>query len=335
MSAKLEFYTVDIANGKRTKIEGAMAFGNLFKGTQTRVPITIFNNGDTTAYKPVCSIKQYPDGEYAPVEWKKLSFNQNTDYGVSLELPDIEPKSWLKGKTVQFENFENYPVVAGTKPDMSWLLWEGTSFGWEVYNGWLQHNPDTVNGKALWTDLSVAADFTFEIEISSINGTWSGLLVRDEGDSDTGYIILIQCMNEYLGNIPSDEGVIQIWSGSYSQGIDTWDLLWQSTSIGQVKTRAPFKLVMEDNVFKFWYIDTSSEQPMYTWTDDNYTHVKASRPAILCHASAGSARITFDNIRMSVDNDEGIIWIQNEVPKETELFAQQLTLLDIEYGDVE
>lgn len=335
MSANLEFYAVDLDTAARTKLEGSFSFGNIFKGAQKKAAITIFNNGDTTAVAPKCSIKEYPDESGLPVQWKKLSFNKNTGYNLSLSLPDIEPKSWLKGQTVQFEDFNNYPVVAGTKPDMSWLLTEGTAYGWEVYNGWLQHNPDTINGKALWTELSSAADFTFEIEISSINGTWSGLLVRDEGDSDTGYIILIQCQDQYLGNIPSDEGVIQVWSGSYSQGIDSWDLLYQSNSVGKVKTRAPFKLVVENNVFKFWYNDTAAESPLYTFVDVEYTHVNASRPIVLCHASAGSARITFDNIKMSVDNDEGVIYIQNDVPKDTPLFSQQLTLLDIEYGDVQ
>ena len=47
MAVDLEFYSIDEASGAKTKLNDVYGFGNLFKGTQKRVPITIFNNGDS------------------------------------------------------------------------------------------------------------------------------------------------------------------------------------------------------------------------------------------------------------------------------------------------
>lgn len=131
MAVNLEYYEIDEASGVKTEIN-AVSFGNMFKGTRKKIPITIFNKGDTTAVSPVVTVKQFPNGSNECYTWKKVSFDKEKNFGTTLKLLDIEPNSWLKGKDVQFEDFNNYPTIAGTKPDQSWLLWEGTDFGWEV-----------------------------------------------------------------------------------------------------------------------------------------------------------------------------------------------------------
>ena len=336
MAVDLEFYSIDEASGAKTKLNDVYGFGNLFKGTQKRVPITIFNNGDSPAITPKARIAQYPTGGYTECfKWKKLSFMKNGNYTTSLELPDIAPQSWLKGKDVAFEDFNNYPTVAGTKPDQSWLLWKGTDFAWEVYNGWLQHNVDTQDGRALWTNLYKAKDFDFSMRVTVRDNVYAGVILRDEGDSDTGYIVLVQGITGHLGNIPSNEGVIQVFSGKFTDGINGWRQLYKSPSIGIRGTHDYFKVRLTGNRFDFWYKNEGSQSPLYSFIDEENLHTKASKPIICCHAGFGSVLTYFDDISMEVENDEGVIWIENTVDSKTPLFSTQYSVLDIEYGGVE
>ena len=61
MAVKLEYYQIDPASKVKTKITNALSFGNMFKGTNKKIPIAIFNAGDTEAVSPTVSIKEYPD----------------------------------------------------------------------------------------------------------------------------------------------------------------------------------------------------------------------------------------------------------------------------------
>lgn len=336
MAVKLEYYLIDEASGTKQKLGGSLSFGNMFKGSQSKIPITIFNAGDTTAYSPVVTIKQYPGSKYNECyTWKKLSFDKTDGYQYTLTLPDIPPNSWLRGKDVQSEDFNNYPVVAGTKPDQSWLLWEGTSLAWEVYNGWLQHNVDTQDGRALWTELSSAADFEFSMRVTIRDDVYGGLIVRDEGDSDTGYIILIQAVKSELGYVASNEGVIQVYSGKFTNGMNSWRKLYTSSTIGIRGTHDYFKVKLTGNVFEFWYKNEGDENPKFRFIDTNNYHTKASRPIIVCHAGFGSVLTYFDDIRMEVENDNGVIWIDNQVDAKTGVYNLQYSLLDVSYGGVE
>ena len=47
----LEYYQIDEASGLKTKLNNAMSFGNMFKGTRQLIPITVYNNGDTADIK--------------------------------------------------------------------------------------------------------------------------------------------------------------------------------------------------------------------------------------------------------------------------------------------
>lgn len=139
LTVKLEYYQIDETSGMKVKLNDTLSFGNMFKGTQKKIPITIFNSGDTTAVSPVVSIAQYPLGNYVDCfKWKKISFDKEKNYSISLKLPDIQPKSWLIGKEVQFEDFNSYPTIAGTRPDQAWLLWKGTDFAWEVIASYIK-----------------------------------------------------------------------------------------------------------------------------------------------------------------------------------------------------
>lgn len=336
MTVKLEYYQIDPSSKRKNQIMGALSFGNMFKGTNKKVPITIFNAGDTEAISPVVSIQEYPDGSFTePYKWKKVSFDEAKNYQNTLKLPTIKPGSWLEGETIQYEDFNNYPVVAGTKPDQSWLLWEASPFAWEVYNGWLQHNIDAIDGRALWTDLSSAKDFTFSIKVTIRDGVYGGLILRDEGDSNTGYIVLIQAMPEHLGAIVKNEGVIQVFSGKFTEGIDKWKELYKSPSVGIRGTHDYFKVRLTDNVFEFWYNNPNSETPLYSFTETERLHTKASKPIICCHAGLGSAKTYFDEVKMSVPNEDGVIWIENNVDKDSSLFGTQMSIFNVDFGGVE
>lgn len=332
----LEYYSIDEASGLKTKLNNAMSFGNIFKGTRKLVPITIFNNGDTTAVSPSVSIQEYPIGNYTECyKWKKISFSKTDGYVTNLKLPDIQPKSWLKGKDVVMEDFNNYPVIAGTKPDQTWLLWAGTNFAWEVYNGWLQHNIDTVDGRALWTSLYSAKDFEFSMRVTVRDGVYAGVILRDEGDSNTGYIVLVQAIQSQLGDVARAEGVIQVFSGKFTEGMSTWKQLYKSPSIGVRGTHDYFKVKLSGNRFDFWYKNEDSDSPLYSFIDEANTHTRASKPVICCHAGFGSVLTYFDDVKMEVENNNGIIWIENTVDSKTPVFGAQYSSLNVEYGGVE
>lgn len=335
MAVKLEYYKIDEASGQKEKLNDVLGFGNMFKGTQRKIPITIFNTGDTDAVSPVVSVGQYSNNFSECYKWKKISFDKNQNFTTSLKLPNIKANSWLSGKTIQFEDFNNYPTVAGTKPDQSWMLWEGTAFGWEVYNGWLQHNVDVQDGRALWTEFSSAKDFEFSMRVTIRDGVYGGVILRSEGDSDTGYIVLVQSMEGHLGNVNKKEGVIQVFSGKFTDGINSWKQLYKSPSIGARGTHDYFKVKLNGNRFDFWYKNEDSETPLYSFIDENNTHEKASKPVICVHAGFGSVLTYFDDIKMEIDNEDGVIWIENTVDSKTEVFGTQYTLLNMDYGGVE
>ena len=57
---------------------------------------------------------------------------------------------------------------------------------------------------------------------------------------------------------------------------------------------------------------------------------------MLCtHAGFGSVLVYFDDIKQEVANENGQIWIQNQVDVKTPVFSTQRTLLSVEYGGVE
>ena len=336
MAVDLQYYLVDQTNGQKSRINDVVSFGNMFKGSQSKVCITVFNAGDTTAVSPVMEIQQYPTGNYSEChQWKQISMNETDGYSRRLELPDIKPNSWLEGKDIVAEDFNNYPQVAGTKPDQTWLLWKQSDSAWEVYNGWLQHNVDSMDGRALWTELISAKDYDFYIKMTVRDGVYSGVIMRDEGDSNTGYIILIQGMSGYLGDVQSNEGVIQVFDGKFTDGIESWELLYTSPSVGIRGTHDPFRIRLTGNKFEFWYGDDSTPSPKYSWIDTEYRHAKASKPVLCTHAGFGSVLVYFDDIKQEVANENGQIWIQNQVDVKTPVFSTQRTLLSVEYGGVE
>lgn len=132
MAVDLEFYQVDPYTKQKTLIVNGYSLGNLFKGSQSKFAFTIYNKGDTTAVSPLVSFKRYQGSSEEPLKWKSVSFMENTNYADSLSLPDIKPNSWLTGKDVYSEDFQNYPVVAGTPLSSDWLTWQGVDKTWEV-----------------------------------------------------------------------------------------------------------------------------------------------------------------------------------------------------------
>ena len=199
----------------------------------------------------------------------------------------------------------------------------------------MQHNIDSIDGRALWTELSTAKDFTFSMKVTIRDGIYGGLILRDEGDSNTGYIVLVQAMPEHLGNVMRNEAVIQVFSGKFTDGIDSWRELYKSPTVGQRGTHDYFKVRLEGNKFDFWYNNEKSETPLYSFTDTENLHTKPSKPIICVHAGLGSAKSYFDDVRMSVVNKDGVVWIENSTDKDTKIFGTQYSVLNVEYGGVE
>jgi len=332
----LEFYVVEPSTGLQTKIENAYDFGSLFKGTQKRVPFAIFNSGDETAVKPRVSITEYfQSGKdfRECVTWKKLSLNENIGYGTSIQLPDILPNSWMQGKDIYFEDFSAYPNAAGTKPDQNWMLWSGNEYVWEIYSGYLQHNVDSQQSRALWNALPSAKDFEFSMRVTVRNSVYAGVILRDIGDYDTGYIVLVQGQAGYFTNDMSQgEGVIQVWSGKFSTGIGGWTLLYQSPSIGIRGTHDFFKVKLTDNRFDFWYQNEFSEEPLFSFIDDERTYNGVAKPIICSHPGSGSILIYFDDIKVEVPTTTGLLWVENNVNLNTKVFGTQYSIVNFDFG---
>lgn len=334
----LEFYAVEPSTGIKTKIENTYDMGSLFKGTQKKIPIAIFNSGDETAIAPRVVISEYFQAgkDYSEcVRWKKVSLNENVGYATSVQLPDILPNSWMQGKDLYIEDFTSYPNAAGTKPDQNWMLWAGNEYVWEIYSGYLQHNVDSQLSRALWGALPSAKNFEFSMKITVRNGVFAGVILRDIGDYDTGYIVLVQGQSQYFTDgMSAGEGVIQVWSGKFSLGVANWDLLYQSPSIGIRGTHDYFKVKLNDNRFDFWYGNEHSDEPLYSFIDEARTYNGSAKPVICSHPGSGSILIYFDDIRMEVPNVNGLVWIDNSVNLDTKVFGVQYSIFDVRYGGV-
>jgi hypothetical protein len=339
LGVELQYYAVDSSSGLKTKIENALDFGNIFKGGEVKKSIAIYNAGDETAVTPSVSIAEFVQtgkNYKEALTWKTLSFDENSGYSTKLSLPDIKPKSWMTGKDIYMEDFSGYTTATGQRPDQAWTLWQGNEYVWQVYSGYLMHNTDTMPSRALWTVLPEALNCTISCKITVRNGVFAGFILRDAGDYDTGYIVLVQGLPQYLtpSNVPLNEGVIQVWQGKFSQGIDAWTLLYQSGSVGVRGTHDYFKIVLDDNKFLFYYGNESATIPNYSWVDENRTYMNASKPVLACHAGTGSILIYYDDIRMEVPTAEGRIWIKDTVNSETTVFGEQQTVFKVDFGGV-
>lgn len=333
MSVNLKFYSVD-DSGKKKELSGTASFGNIYKGNQSIMRLAIFNEGDSTAFSPILSIKQYGNYKDSP-SWKSLAFDDAaTDWKQELQLEDIDANSWLKGYDERAENRSSYSTAAGTSPDDSWQLWQSAKGYWNVYNGYLQHYPDSQDGRAAWGSFLSARDFEFSLKISVRANTYAGVIVRDTGDKDTGYIVLIQGIQEYFKDqsIPSSDGVIQVYSGTFSKGHDQWKLLYESPSIGVRGTHDPFKFAIQGNKFKFWYNNDFESDPLYEWTDVAETYMEAAKPVICTHAGYGTSINYFDDLKQRVANENGRVYVKSEIPAETSLYGLQYCLMDVTYG---
>lgn len=333
MAVDLKFYSVD-ENGSKKELSGVASFGNIYKGNQSIMELAIYNAGDSTAFSPVLSIKQYGDNKTAP-SWKSLSFDSSsTDWVQELELDDIEPHSWLRGYDIQTEDWSSYSTAAGTSPSDDWILWQSAKGYFNVYNGYLQHYPDSQDGRASWGKFSIASDFEFSLKISVRANTYAGIICRHNGDSDTGYIVLVQGIQDYFqdNSLTTAEGVIQIYSGKFSAGHDSWKLLYESPSIGIRGTHDPFKMKLKGNTFSFWYNTDFNNEPQFVWSDPDYTYTVASRPVICTHAGYGTSINYFDDLQMRVENANGRVYVKSEIPESTELYGLQYCLLDVTCG---
>jgi DeoR/GlpR family transcriptional regulator of sugar metabolism len=75
----LQFYYIDEASGQKIKIDNNLNLGSLFKGTESKIPIAIYNNGDEAAISPQAKIFEFfQSGKdfSESVEWKKLSLSK-------------------------------------------------------------------------------------------------------------------------------------------------------------------------------------------------------------------------------------------------------------------
>ena len=339
MAVNLNYYIYEEATGLKTPIGDAYDLGSLFKGSESKTGIAIFNSGDETAIKPMVSIGEFiqQDANFKEsVTWKSLSLDKNAGFTTNkLSLPDIPSNSWMSGKDIYFEDFSGYSINSGAKPDQTWTLWEGNSYVWQVYSGYLLHNIDTQPSRATWNILPTAVDFTFSCKVTVRDGVYAGVILRDTGDSDTGYIVLIQGQAQYFNSgIPQGEGVIQVWKGKFSQGIENCTLMYQSGSIGIRGTHDYFKVALIGNKFEFYYGNEYAIIPNYAFVDSANTYTNSSRPILACHAGTGSVLIYYDDIKMEIPTQNGLVWINNKVNNTTQVFGTQKSIFKMEFGGV-
>lgn len=344
MAVNLKYYYLEESSGLEIPIKDnptrpdlgpTVEFGALFRGNQAKVGIKIFNEGDTPTAFTTASIGEFNmDGEVYPdaYKWKKISLSKTMGFETRISLPDIQPNSWMTGKDIFTEDFSKYPPDLGVQPDIDWKLWGGHKT-WEIYSGYLQHNTDNQTGRALWDALPTAKDYEFSTKITVRDGVWAGYIMRDNGDYNTGYIILVQGDEKYFPKgMNKGEGVLQVWSGKFTDGIDKWTLLYQSKSIGIRGTHDYFKVRLKDNRFDFWYKDEKAQSPLYSFIDMDNTYTKQGKPILCTHAGNGSTLIYFDDIRMEVETESGVLWVENNVGLDTESFGKNYTLLNVDYG---
>ena len=346
MAVELEFYLVEELTGVKTKIDNILDLGSIFKGTEKKVPIAIYNAGTETAVSPKVRFTQYmQDGSdyYEALTWKTLAEDKYAEFVTSLQLPDIQPKSWLAGKSVQYENFNSYPPIRTALDNESWWVDEGLAGTWKTYSGYIEHGEDTQTGRCFWRALKSAKDFEFSTRITVRNGSYAGYILRDTGDHDTGYIALVQGIPSYFtGNMTLSEGIIQVWKGKFSSGLSTWTLLGSSTSVGQRGTHDFFKVavstLVEGGVEKtrldFWYNNELSDTPIWSFIDSNGTYKNAAIPVLCADTSANDNLIYFDDIKMETPTTEGRIWFRDNVVKATQKFGRQFTVFKVEFGGV-
>ncbi len=307
----------------------------MFKGSSKTIPITIYNDGDTDAVDPLLKCRAMPGEVTEAYKWKGISFDEKQGFSSELQLKTIKADSKLRGAIVRVNDFSGYPPIAGIHPGDSWTTYPANSQkDWEIYNGWLQHNPALEDGRAVWRELPEAKDFELQFDLSVEDGTYAGCILRDVGNSDTGYIVLVQGQRQWLSGVRPGEGVVQIFSGTFSQGIASWgDPIYQSPSIGTLGVRIPFKVSLEGHRFSFWYKNTEGE-PMFSFDDTDDLYIRPSRPVICCHSGIGSStRLLFDNVKMVADTEDGVIWLKNEVQSNTDLYGVQRSAMEITYGD--
>ena len=339
MTVSLDYYLYDQSTKLKTLISDALDMGSLFKGSESKTAIAIYNSGDETAIKPMVSVAEFMQqgaNFKEAITWKSLSLDINAGYITSkLSLPDIPAKSWMSGKDIYFEDFSGYSTSSGSKPDQTWTLWEGNTYVWQIYAGYLLHNIDTAPSRAVWNVLPTAKDFTFSYKTTVRDGVYAGCILRDIGDSDTGYIVVVQGQPQYFtAGMSSGEGVVQVWKGKFSTGIQNCTLLYQSGSIGIRGTHDFFKIVLTGNKFEFYYGNELATVPNYAFIDTTNAYVNVSRPVLCCHAGTGSVLIYYDDIRMEIPTANGLVWIDNKVSNTTQVFGTQKSIFKMEFGGV-
>jgi len=332
----LQFYAIEPSTGLIEEITDQYNFGSLFKGTNKKVSIAIFNSGDEPAISPRAYVSEFfqtgKDFKEC-LRWKKLSLSENAGFATSVVLPDIQPNSWMQGKDIYFEDFSSYPNAAGTKPDQNWMLFQGNEYVWEIYSGYLMHNVDSQHSRSVWGALPAASNLEFSTRITVRNGVYAGYILRDTGDYDTGYIVLVQGQASYFTEgMSQGDGVIQVWRGKFSQGPTYWTLLYQSPSIGVRGTHDYFKVKLYGNKFDFWYQNEYSETPLFSFADGMSYYTGASKPVLASHPGSGSILVYYDDITMTVPTETGVLWIENNVDLNTALFGAQYSVLRVEFG---
>jgi hypothetical protein len=339
LTVSLEYYWVEPSSGIKTKIDPLYDWGNIFKGNEQKVAIAIYNIGDEPAVGPIVQIDEYlQEGkDYSEaVIWKTLSLGENADFSTSVICPDIPAQSWMPGKDIYYEDFSGWPFTR-TPLDNTWSYVAGGPTVWQVYSAYLEHSSDSQHGLARWNELALAKDFTFSANITVQHGTYAGYVLRDAGDMDTGYLVLIQGNTDYFSGIPYNEGKIQVYTGKFTNGPASWTLRYESGTIGIRGTHDYFKVKLStvDNKprFDFWYNNKASETPLYSFVDSVERYANASRPVLATHPGAsGGVLNMFDELRMEVDNPDGRIWIKNNVRLDTALYGRQYSIFRVRLG---
>lgn len=302
MTVALKFYN---ENGT-TEIDPALGinFGNLYKGQEKIMGITIKNVGDTDAVMVRASVE---GTDKEAKDWKKLSLSRNGIYAGSVEIPDIPAGQFMPGYSIYASTF--------SVPENDWVFTNDQS-NWEFYTTtkYLHHKKSASAGRAL-APYPVTMSSETQLQVSIPSDSFGGIQLRADGNGH-GYFILINTLKTWIddtnwknqsvsGYVPIgyNEGVVQIWTGA----LQGWNVVYTfPTGTGPKSVGDKFKVKLEGSTFEIWYNDKRIGE----WTDQNDLY---NRPGKLALIAGPNVTTVFDELEHSIKGGMGVLYIKDSV----------------------
>lgn len=359
MAAQLDFYSYDPETRMSTLLDGSYSLGDIFKGSSAIGTLRVYNSGTSKATKPTLAIAAY-NGNNTIIPWKGISFSQNYDYASVLELNNIEPGQFAIGQDIYVEDFSIYDYTSA-QPIVGedWSSWYNNNSidPWQAYSRSLYYYgvdprfsalPENTDTTSILTPssniLGAAKDFTISASMSCLRDSFIGWIFRDN------YIVTVSGIREDFKDSIYQLGhqyALQIWYGDPKKHKSWWTPL-EDFDLGNSVNGTKIWIRLTDEtygdetvpVFRIWTdTDDLTQNPTFIYVleqDKRKTCYSgtASIPAIIGYEpiTSNMSNMVIDDIKMTVQNDMGVIYLKSEVPENTTLSGIQYFLLNIDYG---